>query len=141
MIRREYGIWWGMVARCEDPRQQNYDRYGGRGIKVCDKWRGSFAAFLADLGPRPSREHTIDRIDNNGNYEPGNVRWATRIEQANNKRTSRTVTALGRTLTMSQWARETGIKRTALDYRINRGWSPDAALTRPLRANRRRVTP
>ena len=81
----EYTIWAGMKDRCYRPRNHKYPRYGGRGISVCDRWRDSFEAFLADMGRRPSRGHSIDRINNDGNYEPGNCRWATAIEQVHNR--------------------------------------------------------
>ncbi|WP_155054542.1 hypothetical protein [Streptomyces blattellae] len=82
----EYRIWQGMKWRCLNPNYKPYPRYGGRGIKVCDRWIDSFEAFLADVGPRPSPKHTLDRLDNDGNYEPGNVAWRTYKEQAQNKR-------------------------------------------------------
>jgi hypothetical protein len=75
-----------MINRCEYEKNENYAFYGGRGIKVCERWRNSFEAFLADMGRRPSPQHSIDRKDNDGNYEPGNVRWATKSEQAFNRR-------------------------------------------------------
>lgn len=82
----EYGIWTGMIQRCENPNVKAFSRYGGRGITVCEAWRNSFEAFLADVGRRPSARHSIDRYPNNdGNYEPGNVRWATPPEQMLNK--------------------------------------------------------
>jgi hypothetical protein len=85
--RPEYGIWSGIISRCENKNLERYPDYGGRGISICEKWRNSFAAFLADVGDRPSPDHSIDRYPNNdGNYEPGNVRWATREQQAQNKR-------------------------------------------------------
>ena len=83
---REYGIWSGMIARCTNPSNTAFGYYGARGITVCDEWRSSFESFLEHIGPRPSPKHSVDRINNDGNYEPGNVRWATAKEQANNKR-------------------------------------------------------
>lgn len=82
----EHNVWSGMIHRCHNPDSKDYKNYGGRGIVVCDEWRSSFQAFIEHIGRRPSDKHSIDRIDNDGNYEPGNVHWATRIEQNNNKR-------------------------------------------------------
>lgn len=83
----EYSVWGNMVRRCGSPKATGFQYYGGRGIKVCERWRRSFKAFLADMGPRPSRRHSIDRINVDGHYEPGNCRWATRrIQDANRRR-------------------------------------------------------
>ncbi len=83
----EYRVWGGMKQRCHNARCVHYSRYGGRGIKVCKRWRDSFQAFLKDVGPRPSMDHSLDRFpDNDGDYKPGNVRWATREEQRANTR-------------------------------------------------------
>lgn len=85
---REYGIWRGMLSRCNNPKNPNYQHYGARGIRVCERWN-SFAVFFADMGHPPTSLHTLDRKDNNGNYEPGNCRWATRQQQSRNTRTNR----------------------------------------------------
>lgn len=82
----EYRSWTHMIGRCENPKDKDYHHYGGRGISVCPRWRHSFSAFLADVGPKPTPRHSIDRINNDGNYEPGNVQWATRSQQMRNRR-------------------------------------------------------
>lgn len=84
----EYRAWQAMIQRCTNPKNDNFEYYGGRGIKVCDRWRNSYADFLGDMGRRPSRRHSIDRKDNDGNYEKGNCRWATRFLQNTNRRRS-----------------------------------------------------
>lgn len=126
---REYLSWRAMMQRCRDPNSPAYPRYGGRGIKVCDRWL-KFENFLADMGPRPEGM-TLDRWpDNDGNYEPNNCRWATRTEQASNTRGNHMITAAGRTQTLTAWARELGIDPAAIRYRIDRmGWSEEKAVT------------
>jgi hypothetical protein len=128
---REYLSWRSMMQRCTDTNSAAYPRYGGRGIKVCDRWR-KFANFLADMGARPEGK-SLDRWpDNDGNYEPGNCRWATPEEQAANTRTNHTITAAGRTQTITAWARELGVDPGAIRYRIDKmGWDPERAVTTP----------
>ncbi len=116
--RIEYDSWSSMKSRCENPRHTSYAQYGGRGISTCIRWRNSFATFLRDMGPRRSREYSLERIDNNGNYEPDNCRWATRREQQANRRMSRLIAFDGRTLCVSAWAREFGINVFTLWARI-----------------------
>lgn len=117
------------MTRCSNPRQAQWRDYGGRGITVCERWH-VFGAFLEDMGERPPGR-SLDRIDNNGNYEPSNCRWATSSEQRRNSR-QRTapITAWGRTLLAGEWARLCGIGRTTIEFRIYRlGWSPEEAVT------------
>ncbi len=128
----EWNSWHSMLDRCLDPSAMGYENYGGRGINVCPSWCGrtGFQAFLNDVGPAPSPAHTIDRIDNNRGYEPGNVRWATRKEQARNRRNTRWITAFGRKQCLSAWAEETGLSPTTISYRLLKGWPPEKALQR-----------
>jgi hypothetical protein len=128
----EYISWASMMERCEDPRFHAWGNYGGRGIVVCDRWR-DFLNFLSDIGPRPTGT-TLDRIDSNGNYEPGNCRWATDTEQSNNRRTNRRIECAGRTQTLTEWSREAGLSPDTLRGRLNSGWPIDRALTEPLHA-------
>lgn len=127
----EYGIWHGMKDRCSNPKSDRWLRYGGRGIRVCERWLNSFENFYADMGPRPSSDHQIDRIDNDGDYEPGNCRWVTRLVNSNNKESSRMIEFRGKTQSLSQWAREVGLTKGALETRLNTGWTVERALTEP----------
>jgi hypothetical protein len=122
-----YRSWNRMRARCLKPTATQWKHYGGRGITVCKRWE-SFENFLADMGERPSLKHSIDRIDNSGNYEPGNCRWATMQEQCNNRRSSRMIEYDGVTMSLADWARKVGIKYQLLLQRLNRGWSAQDAL-------------
>lgn len=113
----EHACWCAMWSRCLDNRGKAWRNYGGRGITVCEQWR-DFFAFFKDIGKRPSPEHSLDRIDVNGNYEPGNVRWATFEEQSNNKRRNRRITIDGQTKTLIQWCRQYGVNREVVKHRF-----------------------
>lgn len=134
-ITPEYRCWSGIHARCYNKKTCAYRLYGGRGIKVCERWH-SFENFLADMGPRPSIAHSIDRIDPDGDYEPKNCRWATLIEQARNKRTNKIVTFNGESLPISVWAERLGIRTDTLWRRFNSGWPVEKALSQPLGVTR-----
>lgn len=122
-----YRAWVTMRSRCEDTNNKRYHRYGGRGIQVCDRWQ-SFEMFYADMGDAPEGA-SLDRINNDGNYEPGNCRWATPKQQQNNTSNNRTYTHDGKTQTLAQWARDLGIAYHVLRYRLNKGWQPPKLFT------------
>lgn len=129
----EYTIWVGIIARCENPNSRSYERYGGRGITICPEWRHDYAAFLAHVGRRPSQVHSIDRIDNNRGYEPGNVRWATSDIQRNNTRRNKFMTVRGERKTIMEWAVAIGISHYGMTKRLKSGWSEEKAATTPVR--------
>jgi len=124
-----YYSWVGMKARCYSPNTINYYLYGGRGITVCERWM-DFTNFLEGMSERPDGM-SLDRIDNNGNYEPSNCRWATRSEQQQNTRVVRMLTCDGLTLSMSAWARRLGVTKQAIFGRLRNGWDVETALTFP----------
>lgn len=129
-----YNSWRSMIAHCYSEKATGYADYGGRGIKVCDRWRHDFHAFIEDVGPRPSKAHSIDRIDVNGNYEPGNVRWATALVQCNNRRCTRYVVYKGERLPFREFARREGcvLNPTIAWNRISRcGWDLERAIKTP----------
>ena len=134
----EFHVFEGMRQRCFNPQNPAYDRYGGRGIAICERWNGpnGFRNFLADMGPRPIPWGTLDRIDNSGSYSPENCRWATRTEQGRNKRNNALIEFRGETRCASSWEEETGFPATAITRRIKRGWTIERALTEPLRKTR-----
>lgn len=131
----EYQIWNSMWNRCENAGNESYSRYGGRGIKVCERWL-KYENFLADLGRRPSRIYSIERKNNDGDYCPENCQWATLKEQANNRSTNHPITIGGVTRNISEWATEAGLSHEALSWRINRGW-PEEDLLGPVCVGRR----
>lgn len=129
-VSRAYQAWKNMRDRCKNPRDDRYARYGGRGIKVCERWEKSFENFLADMGEPPA-EMTLDRIDSDGNYEPTNCRWADRKTQQRNMMRNRLITFRGITQCVAAWAEQLGIRQKALGHRLARGWSLERALTTP----------
>lgn len=131
----EYMVWMGMIGRCTRPYTDSYDRYGGRGVTICDRWR-TFANFAADMGPRPTGTQ-LDRIDNDGNYEPGNCRWATLEEQSNNRCNNVRIEIDGVTKTATQWARVAGVTDGCIYGRLKAGKS-GRELLKP--SNRKRET-
>ncbi len=129
----EYGAWNTMKDRCHNRRSRSWKNYGGRGIRVCREWRNSFDAFFSHIGPKPSPELSVDRIDNNDGYRPGNVRWATAIQQARNSRRKRKVVKYkGKSATIEEWALGLGLTRSGLADRL-RTWTIHRALTTPAR--------
>lgn len=138
----EHEVWRQMHYRCSNPNMGNYARYGGRGIRVCAKWAGpaGFRAFLKHVGPRPSPRHTLDRIDNDGDYAPGNVRWATMREQNRNRSDNRWIEANGERLLLCDWARRLGCAHAVILKRLKHGWPPERAVTEPPRKMTKRVS-
>jgi hypothetical protein len=126
-----YNSWMQMIQRCTNPKDSRWTRYGGRGIRVHGPWL-TFANFLADMGEKPP-EHSIDRIDNDGNYEPANCRWASQKTQQNNRSTNRILTINGRSQSVTRWAEELGIKSATLSARLRKGWAPIRAVSTPVR--------
>jgi hypothetical protein len=129
----EYGIWSGMWDRCTNANGPKFKDYGGRGIKVCDRWE-KFENFYSDMGSRPSNSHEIDRYpDNDGNYEPSNCRWATKKEQCNNRRSCRMFTFRNRTQSLKLWCEDLRMNYDMVQMRLRAGLSIEEALTRPHR--------
>lgn len=124
----EYRAWIDMKQRCFNKNSPSYFRYGARGISVCAEWENSFETFFEDMGKKPSPHHSLDRVDNFGDYRPENCRWATRFEQMNNVRRNNTISYKGESLTITEWSRKTGIHRNTITGRLNSGWSPTEIL-------------
>jgi hypothetical protein len=129
----EYHVWEKIIYRCGNSAHVHYKNYGGRGIKVCQRWRGEhgFENFYADMGPRPSLKHSIDRTDNDGNYEPDNCRWVTAKEQNRNRRNSKIIEAFGKGQSFVAWAEECGLPERLIRHRISDGWSSELAISTP----------
>ncbi len=132
----EYSIWKAMRRRCEDPADDAYPYYGARGISVAEEFL-DFSIFIKHVGRRPKVTDTLDRINNDGNYAPGNIRWATRTEQMRNTRRNHLLTLDRITMTLSEWCAHLGIKSETLHHRLRRGWSEKRALTEPVKKTTR----
>lgn len=127
--KSEFRIWCDMQKRCYCKTSSGYQNYGGRGIDVCRRWQKSFEDFYRDMGPRPSKRHSIERVENNLGYSPENCIWATPETQANNNRRSVRVTFRGQTKLLKVWCELLGLNRAKVRQRLYKGWSPEAALT------------
>jgi hypothetical protein len=130
-VTPEYRAWSNMIRRCIDPNAQQYKNYGARGIKVCQEWRESYTSFLYSIGRRPTSKHSIARIDNSGNYEPGNVRWDGPKAQCRNRRGNRIIEFNGLSLTVAEWTERKGFRKNLIIDRLQRGWSIEQALSTP----------
>lgn len=128
---RVYRTWVEIKTRCFDKNSTGYERYGGRGITMCDRWKNSFEAFLSDMGEPPGKEYSIDRINNNGNYEPGNCRWATPSQQSRNRRSCVMVEYNGEKMCVTDLAEKIGMSAPLLRSRIKRGWDLESAINTP----------
>jgi hypothetical protein len=133
-----YSVWASMLKRCNNPNSASFSRYGGRGIRVCERW-ADFAAFLSDMGPKPVG-YSIERVDNDLGYAPDNCVWVPRAAQARNKSNNRKITVGPRTMLLVDWAAETGISGATIANRIDKlGWGPEKAVTTPVRATKSRL--
>lgn len=139
----EYKSWQSLRGRCLNPKDDHFEQYGGAGITVCERWAGrnSFVLFLADMGPKPSPECTVDRKENSLGYSPENCRWATPLQQGNNRRNNIRVTIDGVTKTVAQWARHKGIQPSVVNKRRRRGWDSVRAISEPPQKKRRGGVP
>ena len=130
----EHKTWGSMIQRCHDEKCKSYPRYGGRGIKVCDAWRNDFSVFLNDMKEKPSPSHSIERIDNNGNYEPSNCKWATKLEQANNRRNTYEVEWQGEPIQLKYLCKNLNLPYHTIWQRLERlGWDIEKAINTPSR--------
>jgi len=134
----EYEVWGNIIKRCTNPNRKEYQNYGGRETKVCQRWLNSFQAFYEDVSERPSSQHQIDRIDNNGHYEPNNVRWVLPDENRRNNRHLRYCTINGVTRYLEEWAEILGISKRTVHYRLRKGYTLEQALTMPRKTRNKR---
>lgn len=131
-VSPEYKVWEGIRERCHNPNSKDYPRYGGRGITVCPQWLSSFSTFLADMGHRPSAQHSIERRENDGPYSPGNCKWATRAEQSRNRRTNHFVEVNGVRMCVTDAAIAHGMSPDVVHARLGKGWPLERALSEPV---------
>jgi len=129
----EYVAWMAMKTRCLNKNSERYPDWGGRGIAIAAEWVSDFPAFLKHIGPRPSPQHSIDRIDNTRGYEPGNVRWSVRLQQMRNTRHNRVITFNGKTQCVSAWCEELSLPTEVVYSRLKHGWNEHEALATPYR--------
>jgi len=134
----EYKVWSVARDRCRNPRNKKFKNYGGRGIAMCPEWDAGFASFYADMGLRPSSQHTLERIDNNGPYAPGNCRWATHMEQARNQRRNRRVVVYGQSMVLQDADKIAPVRRQTIEARLKSGQSMHEAVHHPSRTCKRR---
>lgn len=127
----EYVVWQQMKERCHNPKKAAYARYGARGVTVCERWRGSFASFLQDMGHRPGADFSLERRDNDGPYSPDNCRWATRRDQCRNRRANVWLELDGVRMCVTDWCAQYGIDSATVAYRLKSGWDPATALAAP----------
>lgn len=132
----EYYSWRGMRRRCLNRTDKAFKYYGGRGIKICERWASSYEAFIQDMGRKPSPRHSIERKNNDGNYEPGNCVWALPIDQNNNRRGNHLLTVDGETLTVTQWARRVNLSDNIIFNRLRAGYSDIEAVKTPKRGSK-----
>lgn len=124
----EYRVWSHIKGRCNNPKDKAFRNYGGRGVMVCDRWNDSFEAFLEDVGERPTSRHQLDRTNNNGNYEPGNVRWVLPSVNCRNKRNNCMLTYMGSDRTLAEWAEIVPSPYGTIASRMRKGWPPEEVL-------------
>ena len=129
----EYTTWDAMKTRCYNKKHKTYKNYGSRGITVCERWLNSFENFYEDMGDKPDKTYSLDRIDVNGNYEPSNCKWSTPKEQINNRRNTKIVKYNGEVKSLSQFCEELNLKYSVINSRINLGWSVENAFTTPIK--------
>lgn len=137
---KEYHSWENIIQRCTNPKNTYYSRYGGRGIKICDRWRNSFDAFLEDMGRAPTKNHTVGRLDNEGDYEPGNCEWQTRKVQQNNRSNTHYIEVDGKQVSRGELAESMGLTISQLVTRMKHNWTAEEMKSTPVKPHWRHLT-